>query len=481
MNNLNEIEKATIEEKKVLSSEISNHKKIEILSYGGGNFLQEFLGTVFGSWLFFFYEVEVGLNVWALTLGFTIYAIWNALNSPLIGYYTGKINKLTSRLGRRFPWLLFFTIPWILSLYFLFVPPNVNFNPQTNTTIFFFWLIMFLCLLSLFGTIFGINYSALYPEKFRSDSDRRSATSIIGSISFLAGGLGSILPALIISYGDKSSFEKMVSLAVIIGIIVFILSIPGFREGKEMINRNMLNDGLNSKDSLLTSMKIALKQKNFMIYVILFFLIQLVLMSVGAAFPYAVRYVFKKEAVYTAFLAFLYIIGALVSLPLWSFISKKIMDNKKFLIITGFVLIVAQILFFFTPNINVALISAFLYGFSIAGFWTTLKLQIVGDVFDEIVANTGKRNESTYMGISQFFINFTIVVQSFIFALVHQTTGFVEDAEVQSELAQLGIRLTLSLIPMIFALLAILVFWKCYDLTPSRVEKVRAQLKKLDL
>ncbi|MCJ7646976.1 MAG: MFS transporter [Candidatus Lokiarchaeota archaeon] len=78
----------------------TKHKKLNILSFSGGNFLQEFVSTVFGGWLFFFYETEIGLNSWLITLGYMIYAILSAINSPLFGYYTNRKTRFTKRWGK---------------------------------------------------------------------------------------------------------------------------------------------------------------------------------------------------------------------------------------------------------------------------------------------------------------------------------------------------------------------------------------------
>ncbi len=465
--------------KKSKSKKTMEHGMLEVFSYGGGTFLQEFVGTVFGGWLFFFYEIEMELNIWALTVGYIIYSIFNAVNSPILGYYTGKKRLFKSRFGRRFPWLLIAAIPWMLSLFFLYNPPISRITTENDTLFLFSWFLIFICLLSLFGTIFGINYGALYPEKFQTEADRSRASGIVGAISFFGGGLGSFLPAMIIKYGDKSSFSRMASIMLLVGIIAFFLALPGLWEHKEMREKNIQFHQKNSESNFIESMKIALKQKNFLIFIVLFFFAQFVMSIVGAAFPYAVRYVFQKEAIYTAWFALLYIMGAVVSLPIWIRINKKLKDTRKSLLITGIMLISTQFLIFFAVTISSAIFMVILYGFSIAGFSTTIKLRIIGNVIDEVVVNTGKRNESTYIGINGFFVNFTAALQSFIFALVHQLTGFNKNVVVQTELAQIGIRLTLSLIPMIFICIGLIVFLKWYDLTPSKIKSIEARLKQL--
>jgi len=463
-----------------MSSEtFSKHSRIEILSFSGGNFITEFVSTVLGSWLFFFYEVEVGLDGWLITLGYTIYAVWGALNSPLIGYYTNRPTRFTSRWGRHFPWILISVFPCFLCLYFIYSPPL--FNPQSTQWVILLWFTLFLCLYNFFFTIFGVNYTSLFPKKFRSDLERRKASGVIGGISFIASGFGSVLPALIIQFNDKSSYAVMALVSMVIAGIVMLFTIPGIREDKDQIKQYLTRQNSNPNPSFLKTLKFAIKQRNLVVLTIVLFLNLIIMQSVGAAFPYAVKYIFNAPAITIALISLLYITGAVVSMPVWSKLGNKLNDNRKTFLITCVFLIGSQIFLLFVSDLLFASIGAFIFGFCLAGFWTTLTMPINADVLDEIAVLTGERNESIYMGIRGFFVNFSIVAQSIMFTIIHKTTGFIENAEFQSELAQWGIRFTLALIPLICTFLTLLIFWKIYDLTPERVDSIKARLKELKL
>ncbi|MHA1491141.1 MAG: MFS transporter [Promethearchaeota archaeon] len=457
----------------------SKHKKIEIFSYSGGSFLQEFISTVFGSWIFFFYEIEVGLNSWLITLGYTIYAVWNALNSPLLGYYTNKETRFTKSLGRHFPWIMISAFPWFLTLYFVYSPPIVN--PQENQALIFIWFTIFICIYSFFFTIFGINYGALFPKKFRTEKERRKASGIIGAIAFVAMGVGSIFPALFIKFNDKLTYSYMALYSTIIAIIVFILTIHGIREKKKEIDRYYQSKNQKNNKSFLKTMKYAMKQRNFVLITIILFLNLIIMQSVGAAFPYIVKYVFNAPAIAIGLISLCYLVGAVVSMPVWTKLGDKINSNKKMLMITGTFLIFTQFFLIFVSDLTLAFISAFLYGFCMAGFYTILSMPINADMLDELAVKTGERNESTYMGIRGFFVNFSIVALSAIFAGIHEITGFVKEAETQTILAQWGIRFTLALVPMICTILALFLFWKFYDITPEKKKIIDKKLSELNL
>ncbi len=66
-------------------------------------FFGQWLTGPFGMYVFIFYEVQIGLFIGLIALAFILYAIWNAVNDPLIGYIMdrkkmGKIEMLVCTL-----------------------------------------------------------------------------------------------------------------------------------------------------------------------------------------------------------------------------------------------------------------------------------------------------------------------------------------------------------------------------------------------
>ncbi|HOX19091.1 MAG TPA: MFS transporter, partial [Spirochaetales bacterium] len=71
----------------------TTRKRIEastgvMLSYGVGKFLAEFLTGGFAALAFKFYETELGLGAGLVAVAVVLYSAWNAVNDPLIGYFT---------------------------------------------------------------------------------------------------------------------------------------------------------------------------------------------------------------------------------------------------------------------------------------------------------------------------------------------------------------------------------------------------------
>jgi GPH family glycoside/pentoside/hexuronide:cation symporter len=141
------------------------HSKKNMASYGFAKALSQFISIGFTAFGFYYYESEIGLNIWLVGLGYIIFAIYNAINDPIVGYLTNQPFKFTKKWGRRFPWIMIGGTLWVISYILIFTPPNVD--PKSGALILFAWLVFATCLFDTFASIFFVNFSSLFPDKFR--------------------------------------------------------------------------------------------------------------------------------------------------------------------------------------------------------------------------------------------------------------------------------------------------------------------------
>ena len=120
------------------------------------------------------------------------------------------------------------------------------------------------------------------------------------------------------------------------------------------------------------------------------------------------------------------------------------------------------------------------WGVGLGGFWIMI-YPVSGDVIDNSIVLTEKREEGIYTGFQMFFGRLGIIAQALTFVIVHTLTGFSGVVGKQTDLAIFGIHLHTSIIPAIFLYIGVLVFWKFYDLTPEKIENNQLQLERLKL
>ena len=458
--------------------EISYPKKI-MASYAFGNFMWEFIEGVIVILVFFFYEAELGLSSALTALGFIIFAIWNGLNDPLLGYLTDRPNRLTKRWGRRFPWMIITFIPWLICFFLIFSPPNVN--PKENPWLLFGWLVITTCAFDTFFSIWYVSYGSLFPDKFRIRSERLTAAGITTYVGFFGLVLGFLMPPSIIIYGQISSYIFLVLICIIISIAAMIIMIPGIKEDKRMVDIFLTKyEEKKQKENVYLSFKEVLKHKNFMAFITFFLLYQSLTIMMTSSFMYFVRYVIKAEAYVATFIMAMFLIGGLVALPFWLKYSNKTKDYRKTIIIASLVMIIFAIPLTFLTDLTLILITMILFGVGVGGVWIMIS-PIHGDIIDESVSIFEKRREGLYGGFRYFSGRIAMVVQAVTFAIVHISTGFVEGGNTQTSLAILGIQLHTGIIPAILMLIGTLIFWKFYDITPHKAEKIKDRLKELKL
>jgi GPH family glycoside/pentoside/hexuronide:cation symporter len=444
---------------------------LNMLSYGSAGFWSMFAYSVFGAYFFFFYEVAVGLDTLLIAMAMIIFTIWDAINDPLIGFLTDRKTKITRKVGKRFPWIVVGIIPANFVFALLFMPPL-----GAPMLILFWWIIITTCLFDSLTTLCMINVSALFPDKFRTDQTRRKATGYGTPLSMIALPASAIIPPLIITFENPASYVPMAWLCVGLLGVVSILFLPGMVENKEMINRYYVSE--EKQESFIAALKSSLKQKSFVYYIILFFGFMVLTASLTASIPYAVFVVLGGNEFDAILLFAFYLTGTIISVPFWVIFAKKMKNNKKTATIGGITCSIGTFITAFYIGLLDSLFFIFILGFSMGNLWVLIPVYF-SDVLDERMVLTRSDVRGATVGVQNFFTRLSRGAQIAIFAIVHILTGFVEGGSTQSELAKLGVRLHMSVIPAIILAVCTLIYWKYYPLTPEESFKIRAKMKEL--
>jgi len=445
------------------------HTKGNMVSYGSGKFISEFFNMCFGAYVFYYYEAEIGLESWMVMLGYILFAIWNAFNDPLIGYLTDRPFRFTKSWGRRFPWVLIGGVPWIISYLLIFTPPSVD--PQQGAWILFAWLVIITCVYDTFASIYGVNFYAIFPDKFRGDSERRLASALSTLIAAAGTALGFVIPSLFIIYGNARSFVIQAGAVIIVCLIALALAIPGSTEDQVRIDCYLekCEEGM-EHESFFKEYAISLKHKNWAAYIISFTFYQALVQCMIGSIPYVGRYVLAVEADATIIIFAGLFLGMMISMPIWAKIADKTNNDRKTYLIAAICLTAATGPLFFITDFVIMIFAIFIWGFFDGAFWVMMD-PVKSNTIDESVVMTNRRKEGIYQGIQTFVSRAAMVAQAASFAIVHILTGFIEKADLidQPASAIIGIRLHFAVLPMIFMLIAAIILWKFYTLTPDKV------------
>ena len=431
------------------------------LSYGLGGFLIHFLAAALAVRIIFFYENVLLLNIVLIGIVFIIFGFWNMVNDPLIGYFSDKPTRFTQRWGRRYPWFLITVFPCCVFYLLIFLVPF------KDTIGMFLWLLVILCAFEFTFSAFNTSHLALFPEKFRTDKERMRVAGISTVAGQIGIAMGIIIPPLFIQPNNLNSYILAASVVMLIGLVFGVIMIPGMKEDVEL--RNLAYEQV-EKSSFFKTLKTALRQKNFNVYLYVYFAHSIMTVMMLSSIPFWTVYVIETDSptLTEAVLAATFLIAGMCSVPMWVKIGRRVGNRKAFMYGT----LLTSIFFIpllFISDILFSIITIAAVGIGIGAIWTLIS-PCLSDVIDESVIITNKRQEAFYTGIRTFFGRFAIVIQGIAFALVHTLTFYKAGAETQAPLAKLGIRILMAGMPMIFYFIAFLAIWLFYDLTPEKVQ-----------
>ncbi|MDJ0714701.1 MAG: MFS transporter [Prochloraceae cyanobacterium] len=138
--------------------------------------------------------------------------VFGAIAQPLVGHFS---DRLSSRWGRRRPFVAVGIMPLVFCFILLFTPP-LNSVPIGN----FVYLIGILCLFYLALAIYFVPYLAWIPDLARTPKERVNLSTLIAVFSLLGTAIGGICsPWLTSQFG----FSKMASIIGGIGFVTLLM------------------------------------------------------------------------------------------------------------------------------------------------------------------------------------------------------------------------------------------------------------------
>jgi GPH family glycoside/pentoside/hexuronide:cation symporter len=447
--------------------------------YSFGYLLVFFMGGFFNTYVFYYYEVELGLPVALLGLAFVIFAVWNMINDPLVGYLTDRPFKWSRKYGFRAPWLIIGSIPYIICWWFLFAAPDSIVETSDPWPLFFYFIIV-ACLFDTFYSIFSTHINAGFTTYFRTDAERRRSSAINTTIpTILQLFIGFTVP-LIYVYGDRNSMILAQTIVVFLLILCVLLLIPGIRETEEIKEAFLRGYEERGKTPYFKTIKSAFKGRNFVSSLLIF-----MALSLGSTLNTASGVYFMKDVLILPLYNALYkslawFLGYVFFIPFWSNMSKRF-GHGKIMRLSCFLIGLVYLPMLFITTLLQYIIVSFIGGFVAGSFWVTLG-PVQADVYDEVTVSTGKHQEAMYEGIRTLFYRIALIGQAAIFVIVHVATGYNPDPKaVQTPLAVMGIRIHAGLIPGLLGFVALIIMWKYYDLIGEKQQALKPRLKRMGL
>jgi Na+/melibiose symporter-like transporter len=444
--------------------------------YSFGNIVSTFFITAYSTLIFYYYEVEIGLPVLLVSLALIVFALFNMISVPLLGWLTDRPFRWTRRLGFRAPWIIMSTFPALIFYFFLFTPPHVD--VKTNPWPIFWYMVIFSCLYNIFYSIYRMHYYGGFANIFRGESERKKATMINWLVASPINIVLSVLPFIFIVYGDRSTFVLTAIISISIMLICNILTIPGVIESEEIKNRYIQGFGID-KGSYRELLSITFRSKNFMVS-LCSFAGAIIAMGISTA---STIYFFKdvlqvplQQAIIPSIVMYL---AMILSMPLWSRFSRNRDYTTIYLI--GIILTLIS----YIPLLWITTIEELIVVFIIRGIATSccvlMMMPIVSDCYDEITLACGRHQEATLQSFRTIIYRSSPLFEALVIGLVHFATYYDPTPNaVQTPLAVWGVRVHTALIPILLLIISIIAIL-FYDLKGDKKTALKENLHKKGL
>jgi GPH family glycoside/pentoside/hexuronide:cation symporter len=463
------------------SLETKETSTLKMGMFSMGYFTSVFIMMAFNSYVWTFYEGELGLisivPLWPiyLVIGNVVYTLWSMVVNPLIAFLTDKPFKWTKKRGFHTPWVIIGGIPTIIFLFLLFTPPQMT-GVESAIPILIYYIII-VCIYDTFYSLFQTHSFGAFGAHFRGDEARRKAGFLTQIFTFISNFLVIAIWSQIVETENPTSFTIAAFISVIILLISLAIFYPGSKESEEIKDRFIFGYKNAEKASFFKTMKIAVKQKNFMlaIFIYILFMIGFGLLSMNSF--YYVDDVLQAEQEIRVIESIILLCASLLTMPIWIRVAKKIGHSTIFSL--GLVTYGVAVLFnLFITDVFQFYILAIFKGIAMPMFLIMLS-PIFADCYDEIAVKMKKHQQTTLIGVRNFFVKINVTIQSVIIASVHLLTAY-DPANPNSE-SLIGLRIIQGLLPFIFCIIGALVFYKWYDLKGEKKQEIMQKLHEMGL
>jgi GPH family glycoside/pentoside/hexuronide:cation symporter len=406
------------------------------IAYGLGSFGLESLYGVFAGFYMFYYIDELGLAVSMAATINVIFAIWDAVNDPLVGFLS---DNTRTRWGRRRPWLLTGLPFYVGILVLVYAVPK----PFLQGNALFWYALVIFFLFEAAYTVMSVNYAALFPELFQGLRERARASSTYQGLSMLGELVGFSIPPFI--YAKFGFVPMAISFAGATGMALF-LGIIRNREDPKSLNAPPMD--------LKGAFGEVLKDRFFLLFTMDVTFLMFAMGVITLAVPFWIKYTLAANPQATSLIFAIPFIVAILSVPIWGRFVRILGIKRSWLWSVG-VAAVSTIIMGSASNLVVGAIGAAVVGVSMGGI-NVCRVIIMADFVDRDLKRTGHRREGIYYSFFHVIGKLSKIPEGLALVLLSLLFGYVsgENPGPQPENA---FRFLISVFPLVFTIIAWLI------------------------
>ena len=451
----------------------------ETAAYGLGAIGKDMVYALSSSYVMYYYQDILGLSASFVGLVLLLARIFDAVNDPFMGVVVAKTH---SKWGRFRPWILCGTVLNAFVLYALFAAPDLS----TAGLMIYFPIVYVLW--GVTYTMMDIPYWSMIPAVTDNSRDREHL-SVVGRT---CAGIGSaiitvltVMSVAMLGGGVERAGFRWFALIVSILFIIFeailfvtIKEKPAVKDEQKTATIKQMFKSLFANDqALVVVMTIVLTC--FALYITSNLIIYFFKYDIGGA---------QWQSSYTLFTMIGGVAQILGMMILYPLLRKRMSNTSIFRLclcisIFGYFLILFFSLFGLADNLFLLCIPGVLV-FSANGMISVLTTVFLSNSVDYGELKTGRREESVIFSMQTFVYKASSGLAVFVCGIGIDLIGLTGNDEtagaiaVQSAQTLLGLRLLMTILPIIGLFAAYVFFRKKFKLTDEKADEMALQLKQ---
>lgn len=463
------------------------------LSYALGAVGKDMVYMLSASYVLYYFQDLLGVEAWIMGVILLVARVFDAFNDPIMGVVVAKTK---TRWGRFRPWLLIGTVTNAVILYFMFAaPPAMDAKGLTA------YAAIFYILWGVTYTMMDIPYWSMIPAFTQGGKERENLTTIARSCAGVGAAIITVftmmlVPRLGAMFAGENAGAKLIEVvgfkyfAAIVGVlfIVFIgLTCLNVKEkstaSMETVSVKQMFKALVQNDQAMT-VTIAIVLVNTAIYITSNLVIYF--------FKYDFGTVGWNDAyvLFNTFGGAIQILAMMLFYPLLrrKFSNRTIFDLCLGLAVLGYVVLLG-LAFTNMNSVFVLFVPAFCI-FSANGILSVITTVFLANTVDYGELKNGRRDESVIFSMQTFVVKLASGIAALAASICLSVNKLSDEAITEeakhvdwslgvSAAAKTGLRMTMTVIPIIGLIFAFFWFRKKFILNDKKVEEIAAQVKKL--
>lgn len=447
----------------------------EKISYGLGAVGKDMVYMLSASYVLYYYQDTLGVN--AITMGVILMAarIFDAFNDPIMGVIVAKTR---TRWGKFRPWLMIGTLLNAVILYLMFsAPPALDGGGLVAyaAITYLLWGVTY--------TMMDIPYWSMIPAFTHSGRERENLSTLARSCAGVGSAIITVITMKCVYALGKGNEQQGFKWFALIIAVLFIASILAtclnIREKSTAYIQSpsigqMFRSLLQNDQALTIVLTIVLT--NCSIYITSNLVIYFFKYDFGGAYWY------NSYTLFNTFGGGMQILSMMLFYPLLRkiFSAIRVFYISISMAVFGYILLLS-LSFINMSSLALLLIPAF-FIFSASGMLNVLTTIFLANTVDYGEWKNHRRDESVIFSLQTFVVKLASGIAAMIaslclavFQLSSDTTQAVQTADHSSVV---GLRMTMTVLPVIGLVIAVVFFSKKYRLTERMMEQISSVISQ---